>query len=152
MLKLKEISPTLTSEIILLLCPWLWAYNKVWASGVCSQYGFLEKLSRETLCQEVDPKLDSFGVILFCKSRGISHVKIGHSYEAGVEGKTLAQKIVSVLWPIDPEDFIESLVLCTSGSEDRTYCYHIYRETTSQKDLLSTILKAAGEFKPSWAN
>lgn len=149
MLKLEEASPILSSEIVLLLCPWLWASNRVWASGICSQYGYLGKLSNETLSQKIDPHLDNFGIILFSKNKGISHVKIGNSYDTGIEGETLGEKIVSVLLPIDLEDFIESLVLSTNGAE-RTTCYHIYRETTSGKDLLSEILKNAGSFKPSW--
>jgi hypothetical protein len=146
----------ISTEQILAICPWLWAWEQIWAKGFCSHSGSVHVLTVEVLQQEFD-RFDEgeTGIFLFGERQGVMWTRQAPRDGPMAQGKTVAERVVTALWPNVRDETILQLVIRTPGEVDRTDEYYIYQAAESlhlglpaHSNLLSTILEAANGFKP----
>lgn len=155
--KVRKGQRPIPTQRILAISPWLWAYQTIWTEGCCCQYGYDElDLTLETLRQEWDRFDDGETyVFLLCQSGATLFTCEVARDGPSAQGKTVAERMVTALWPISEDLRVRQVVVRTPGQVDRTYEFYLYgfgpRFSETTESLLPKILEAVNGFKPVFA-
>jgi hypothetical protein len=159
----------LIAEHILGMCPWLWAFEHIWAEGICSQAGSFHTLTLEVLNQKLDKNDGHVDIFFYMEKDGIRSVhrvpqdeilnkdfKMVHNPSA--DGETIAERVFSAMHLprervteklLCGKIYIPHLVIRTPGPVDRSEHYYIYTAPGNiAPNTIPLILEAAGEFVP----
>lgn len=157
------------SEEVLKIAPWLWAFDKIWAEGFCSQTGSVHLATRDVFLQKFDETEDQISEIFFLLiHEGIwqakqvpklkRFAKDSLSYfepNPGARDGTITERIISATGRsreliAEGVIYIPQVVIRIPGQVDRTSHYLIYQGTTScnwetiaTRDVLKIILNSS---------